>query len=67
MVLAVPFQVEGIDYSPAGIKALRGEIIKYRDEAMKQMDFEVAVTLSHTIAILAYTVELVGGTIDVDR
>ena len=63
MVLTMPMKVEGIDYTPAGIEALRQEMIRYRDEALRQDEFGVAVTLSHTIAILAYTVELVGGTI----
>jgi len=60
MVLAVPpFKFEGIDYTPEGIEALRQEMIRYRDEAMNQMEFGVAVALSHTIAILAYTVDLI--------
>lgn len=53
-----PSRVEGVDYSPEGIEALRQELIKFRDEAMKQGAWGPVATLSHTIALLAYLVEI---------
>ena len=50
-------KVEGVDYTPAGIRALRDQCIGMRDEAMKQwasdpraIDFTVIMT--HVVAHL---------------
>jgi len=55
-------KVEGIDYTPEGIEALRIDVIKMRDTALScepVPDFPTAVILSHAIALLAYLIELV--------
>ena len=41
----------------ADIEDNRNVIIKIRDEALKQARFDLAVPLSHTIAILAHVLE----------
>lgn len=55
-------KVEGIDYTPEGIEALRIDVIKMRDTALScepVPDFHTSVILSHTVALLAYLIELV--------
>jgi hypothetical protein len=54
----VPFQVDGVDYSPAGIEALRQELVTHRDHALALNEFGYAVTMSHVIALLAYLIEV---------
>lgn len=53
------FKVEGIDYTPEGIAALRAELIHFRRDAMDQAAFGVVVILTHAIALLAYLKELI--------
>lgn len=57
----MPFRVDGIDYTPEGIEALRRDVIVYRNRALDAMaeGAEMAVVLSHAIALLAYLGELV--------
>lgn len=52
-------KVEGVDYSPEGIRALREDVIVYRDRALAAMPegAEMAVVLSHVIALLSYLAE----------
>jgi hypothetical protein len=57
-----PTKVEGIDYTPEGIEALRIDVIKMRDKSLScepVPDFHTSVILSHAIAMLAYLIELV--------
>jgi len=53
-----PLQVDGIDYSPEGIEALRQTIITHRDHALAMNEFGYAVAMSHVIALLAYLIEI---------
>lgn len=55
-----PTKVRGIDYSPEGIKGLREDVIVYRDRALAAIPegAQMAVVLSHVIALLAYLAEL---------
>jgi hypothetical protein len=46
-------RVDGIDYTPEAVEAIRDDLIKIRDEALSQSAFPVAVTLSWVIAYLA--------------
>ena len=54
-----PFKVEGIDYTPEGIESVRGAMIEFRDAALNAGHMEVAVTISHVLALLAYLKDLV--------
>jgi hypothetical protein len=53
-------RIDGIDYSPEGIEALREDVIVYRDRAIADMPAgaQMAVVLSHVLALLAYLAEL---------
>lgn len=53
-----PVRVEGVDYTPEGIMALHAEVVTFRDEALRQMEFGVAVALSHVLALLFYLAEV---------
>jgi len=57
-VAETPIQVDGVDYSPEGIEALRQDMIQHRDAALGMNEFNYAVTMSHVIALLAYLVEV---------
>jgi hypothetical protein len=46
-------RVEGIDYTPQSVEAIRAEVIKVRGEALTQGIFDMAVALSWAIAFLA--------------
>jgi len=51
--------VADMSYGPDDVLVLRKEVIKYRDEALKQDDFAKTVCLSHVIALLhAFAQEL---------
>lgn len=52
-------RIDGIDYTPEGIEALREDVIVYRNRAIDAMPegAQMAVVLSHVIALLAYLVE----------
>lgn len=54
------FEVEGIDYSPEGIEALRAELVQMRDEAMKHWPESIDFTLilTHTVALLAHLADM---------
>lgn len=56
-----PTKVEGVDYSPEGIEAVREQVIVWRDNSYEQwpqaIDFTVVAT--HLIALLAYLKVLV--------
>lgn len=56
-------EVEGIDYTPAGIEELRQQCIEWRNEAYRQMPESASfiVGISHVIAILHYTIWLLQG------
>lgn len=56
-----PTKINGIDYTPAGIEALREDLIVYRNRALNAMPegAQMAVVLSHALALLAYLKELV--------
>lgn len=54
----MPNEIEGIDYSPAGIEDIRQQLIHLRNHALQGAEFEWAVILSHAIAQLAYLKEL---------
>ena len=58
------FKVDGVDYSNEGIEELRRELIGWRTEMYKQNAFTEIITISHVIALLAYLIELQGGTIE---
>lgn len=53
-------QVDGVDYSPEGIEAIRQEVIKWRDNSYDQWPqaIEFTVASSHVIALLAHLKEL---------
>lgn len=52
-------KVEGVDYSPNGIREVRTNVaIPLRDEALKHGEFGWAVGLSRIIALLAYLAEI---------
>lgn len=55
-----PVKVEGIDYTPEGIRELREELISYRDESMKQWPEAIPFTtaITHTIALLSFLAEV---------
>jgi hypothetical protein len=55
-----PIKVEGIDYTPEGIEALRADVIKLRDSQYAHWpeSIEATLVLSHAIALLAYLREL---------
>lgn len=48
-------KVEGIDYSPKGIDAVREDLIRVRGEAMSQWPESIPFTIlvTHVIALLA--------------
>lgn len=48
--------VADMTLTPEDVSNLREQIIQLRDEALKQSDFGWAVTLSHVVAVLAWTV-----------
>ena len=59
-IMHEPTKIEGVDYSPEGIKALQQELIKMRVMFMENGAAEFAreiIVLSHTIAILDYHIE----------
>jgi hypothetical protein len=49
-------KVEGVDYTPGGIRDLRKKLIEYRDESMKQWPGAIPFTvdMSHTIALMEH-------------
>jgi hypothetical protein len=55
----MPSQVEGIDYTPEGIRTLREDVIKLRDSQFQHWPegIEATLVLSHAIALLAYLAE----------
>lgn len=53
-----PFVGEGIDRTPGGVQTLRRALIARRDAAMDVADFDLALMLSDTIAMLAYLLEV---------
>jgi len=63
----MPLKVEGVDYTPAGINALREDLIQMRDEQFHHWPEGINATLvlSHTLALLAYLAELVQDQADV--
>lgn len=54
------FKVDGIDYSPAGIRAVRDEVIGIRDSSFGQWPEAIPFTLlfTHVIALLENYAEL---------
>ena len=46
-------RVDGIEYTTEAVEGIRLEVIRIRDEALKQAAFDVAVSLSWVIAYLA--------------
>ena len=54
----MPHKVEGVDYTPAGIMALHTQVAIYRNEALVQAEFSVAIVLSHVCALLYYLAEV---------
>lgn len=54
-------RVAGIDYDADMIREHRNLIIELRDEALRQDDFEWAVNLSNTVALLAEFANLIEG------
>lgn len=44
--------VEGVDYSPEAVEAVRKDLIIIRDGALEQGEMHWAVVLSHAIAYL---------------
>lgn len=64
-----PTKVDGIDYSPTGIEDLRTDIIEYRNRALDAMPegAQMAVALSHVIALLAYLKEIEEERLAADR
>ena len=54
------FEVEGVEYTPEAIEALRTDIIiPLRNGALDAERFEYAVALSHTLAYLAQYKEII--------
>jgi len=53
-------RVDGVDYTPEGINALREELIGFRTEAYKQLPDAagVIIVLTHAIALLADYAEM---------
>lgn len=45
--------IDGIDFGPGEIEAVRQSIIEVRDAAIEMARFDYAVPLSHGIALLA--------------
>jgi len=56
----MPTKVDGIDYTPEGIRELRNVIIADRDAALDSMnpDFAEVVKLTHVVALLAYLADI---------
>lgn len=56
-----PTKVEGIDYTPAGIEALREDVIALRDSQYAHWPegINTTVILTHATALLAYLKELI--------
>lgn len=55
-----PTKVDGVDYSPAGIRQLRDDLIIRRDDELGRTpmpNFNLIVMLTHVIALLAYLAE----------
>lgn len=55
-----PIKVEGVDYSPEGVEAIRQECIGWRDESYHQWPDAIPFTvgISHVIALLEHLKEL---------
>jgi len=47
-------KLDGITYDVPFVRDLRESMIRLRDEALKQAEFEYAVSLSHVIALLQH-------------
>lgn len=45
--------VEGVDYTPEGIEAVRQELAEHRNHALGIGEMRYAVLMTHTIALLA--------------
>ncbi len=52
--------IDGVDYTPNGIQRLIAELHRIREEAMAQAQWDVVVVLTHSIAIMNYTLALMG-------
>lgn len=46
-------RVDGVEYTPQGVEAVRNEVIALRNAALKQNNFEWSAVLSHAIVYLA--------------
>lgn len=53
-------KLDGIDYTPQGISALREDVIVYRNRALDAAPegMQMAVVLTHVLALLAYLADL---------
>lgn len=52
------YTLDGIDYTPESVRGVREDLIPLRDERLTNLDFDEAVILSHTIALLEYLATL---------
>lgn len=50
---------DGVDHSPAGIEAIREQIITLRNSALEKNNFTWSVILTHCVAMLADYKEMV--------
>ncbi len=53
-------KVEGVDYTPEGVRELRKKLIEYRDKSMEQWPEAIPFTvdMSHTIALMEHLAEM---------
>lgn len=52
-------KVDGVDYSKEGIEQLREEMIRWRDEALGKGLADIAIVLTHVVALMHYLLHLV--------
>jgi hypothetical protein len=54
-------EVDGVDYTPEGIRAMREVCIEYREESMNQWPDAIpfTVAMSHVIALLSNYADMV--------
>lgn len=57
-------EVEGVDYSPEGVEAIRGELVEHRNHALTLGEMRYAVLMSHVIVLLARLKEYEEGTLE---
>lgn len=57
-MIKIPAHIDGVDYTTEGIRALRDEVITWRDEMVEQEALAMAMAATHVTVLLAYLVDL---------